>query len=234
MPCRNEEHILDEIFRSLPREIDEVIVVDNRSTDRSMAIAASHGAKVISELRTDHGVGYGYALQTGIAAAQSDIVFTMDADGTYPSERIGPLVTEMLSSGLDFVSCCRLPREEEDEKLWIRIFGVVVLNTMVRILYGFPMRDCLSGMMVMQTKKFTNRPFQEGGWNFSLELKLVALCDPSVRFAEIHIPYHDRVVNQSKQQIFVTGFKHLWYLFRFRFTRLKKVKQLAAVPVKNS
>jgi len=222
MPCRNEERAIVDILRTMPDVIDEVIVVDNNSTDSTAAVAASHGAKVLNEPRTDKGIGYGYALQSGIDAATSDVVFTMDADGTYPIHRIQSLITEMLAREKDFISCCRLPRQETEEKLWVRIAGVKILNGVLSLLYNYSVQDCLSGMMIMRRDKFAHCKFEEGGWNFSLELKLVALVDPDIRFAEIHIPYHDRILNQSKQQIFVTGFEHLLYLFRFRFTHPKR------------
>jgi len=86
------------------------------------------------------------------------------------------------------------------------------------LLYSQPMHDCLTGMVIFRRSQFQNRVFKEGGWDFCLELKLVAVVDPKIRFAEVHVPYHDRVLDQSKQRIFATGFGHLWYLFRFRMS----------------
>lgn len=224
IPCRNEESALHNILPTMPKEIDEIIVVDNNSTDRTAEVAESLGAKVLRERR----VGYGYALRTGIHAATSDIIVTIDGDGTYPIQCTHSLVTEMVAKKIDFVSCTRMPRQDTGERLWVRIFGVVVLNIFVRLLYNYPMRDCLSGMMLMYRDKFSDRAYEEGDWNLNVEIKLIALVDPKIRFAEIHIPYHDRVLEQSKQQIFITGFKHLWYLFRFRFTRVKRYRKLAS------
>jgi glycosyltransferase involved in cell wall biosynthesis len=220
IPCRNEESALNKILPTMPNEIDEIIVVDNNSTDRTADVAQSLGAKVLRE----HRVGYGYALRTGMQAATSDIIVTIDGDGTYPIHCTRLVVNEMVARKIDFVSCTRMPRQDTGERLWVRIFGVKVLNIFVNLLYNYPMRDCLSGMMVMYRDKFSDRSYEEGDWNLNVEIKLIALVDPKIRFTEIHIPYHDRVLEQSKQQIFITGFKHLWYLFRFRFTRAKRYK----------
>ncbi|HZV11974.1 MAG TPA: glycosyltransferase family 2 protein, partial [Candidatus Kapabacteria bacterium] len=146
IPCRNEESALNNILPTMPKEIDEVIVVDNNSTDRTVAVAESYGAKVLREPR----VGYGYALRTGIHAATNDIIVTMDGDGTYPIHCTRSLVNEMVSRNIDFISCTRMPRQDTGEKLWVRMFGVKVLNIFVRLLYNYPMRDCLSGMMIMR------------------------------------------------------------------------------------
>ena len=224
IPCRNEEETLGELLQSIPPEVDEVVIADNRSKDRTAAIATAHGAIVVNEPRVDAaGIGYGYALQSGIGRSTGDIIVTMDADGTYPVFRVPALVHELVERNLDFISCRRLPRLEPEDKLWIRIAGVVALNVATRVLYGYPMRDSLSGMNVFRRERFASIPFNEGGWNFCLELKLAALVNPAIRFAEVHIPYHDRVDNNlSKQQIFKTGFGHLWYLFRYRWTKVRR------------
>ena len=62
----------------------EVIVVDTNSTDDTVEIARRKGASVVPESRR----GYGRAYRTGFAAAQGEIIVTLDADLTYPAARI--------------------------------------------------------------------------------------------------------------------------------------------------
>jgi glycosyltransferase involved in cell wall biosynthesis len=88
MPCYNEEAGLREVIGRLPDCVDEIVVANNDSTDRTAEVAAELGAKVVLETRR----GYGAAYKTGLAAATGDIVATMDGDGTYPAEAIPELV----------------------------------------------------------------------------------------------------------------------------------------------
>src|SRR5262245_20962609 len=68
MPCLNEEQGLPQVARDLPAIVDQVIVVDNNSTDNTAAVARSFGWTVVPETRR----GYGRAYKTGLAAATGD------------------------------------------------------------------------------------------------------------------------------------------------------------------
>ena len=92
MPCLNEEQGLPEVARDLPAIVDQVIVVDNNSTDNTAAVARSYGWTVVSETRR----GYGRAYKTGLAAATGDVIVTMDGDGTYPRNFIPILLDVMV------------------------------------------------------------------------------------------------------------------------------------------
>ena len=64
--------------------VDEIVVVNNASTDRTEEVALALGAKVVRE----ENKGYGNAYKAGLAAAGGDIIVTMDGDGTYPPDAI--------------------------------------------------------------------------------------------------------------------------------------------------
>src|SRR6202020_2572521 len=65
IPCLNEEQGIEGVMKRMPSFVDEVIVVDNGSTDRTAEVAKGYGAKVIQE----DARGYGRAYKTGFAAA---------------------------------------------------------------------------------------------------------------------------------------------------------------------
>ena len=224
MPCRNEARAIETVFKNLPKEIDEVIVVNNNSTDKTTKIAKSFGARIIHEPRkTKSGIGYGYALQKGIGKAKGNIVVCMDGDGSYPAKEIPLLVMHLLKNKLDFISCNRLPFEDPKKMSIVRSFGVRILNGLILILYGYKIKDSLSGMWVFKRYFYDDLQLTEGGWNFSLEIKLKTIADPRFKFSEKQISYHDRVFNSSKQNIFRTGTEHLIYLFGLR-------KNLLGIP----
>ena len=84
IPCYNEEDGVREVIGRCPKELDEIVVVDNNCTDRTAEVARSLGAVVVSEKRP----GYGAAYKAGLRAATGDVIITLDGDGTYPPEAI--------------------------------------------------------------------------------------------------------------------------------------------------
>ena len=66
MPARNEALALPYVFGEIPSEIDQVLIIDNGSTDGTASIAAQYGARVVSESVA----GYGRACLAGIRALE--------------------------------------------------------------------------------------------------------------------------------------------------------------------
>jgi len=98
IPCLNEEAGIEKVLRSMPEYVDEIIVVDNGSTDRTAEVAASFGAKVIrEELR-----GYGRAYRRGFSCATSDLIITLDGDHSYPIDGISYLLEAFLHLHVGF------------------------------------------------------------------------------------------------------------------------------------
>src|SRR5262249_43818567 len=92
IPCLDEEAAIAQVVTAvLAQKVDEVIVVDGGSRDRTVEGAEAAGAHVIVELRR----GYGRALQAGIAAVRDDavIVVFLDGDGSDAAEFIPALVS---------------------------------------------------------------------------------------------------------------------------------------------
>jgi glycosyltransferase involved in cell wall biosynthesis len=218
VPCRNEEGIIGDFIRRVPDYVDEVLVIDNNSTDRSVFEAKKAGAKVYKESRTKAGIGYGYAHLKGIRKATGDIVIAMDGDDTYPLASIRPIIHMMRKHQWDFVSCARLPLGNPRAISWVRQMGITLLNWETRLLYGYPMRDILTGMWIARKDTLRHLKLSEGGWDFSPEIKLAALADRRVTFAEYHIRHFLRHTTASKQHIWKTGIGHLWYIAKRRFT----------------
>jgi glycosyltransferase involved in cell wall biosynthesis len=217
IPCKNEARALETVLANLPKEIDETIVVDNNSTDETKKVARHFGAKIFSEARNDRsGIGYGYAIRKGINEAHGDIIICMDGDGSYPINEIPAIVKQLLLEKLDLISCSRLPFKRPQKMSFVRALGVRILNISIRLLYGYKIKDSLTGMWVFRKSALENFVFSEGGWNFSLEIKLKTLTNKSLRFAERQISYQDRVLDLSKQNLVLTGLTHMFYLLKLR------------------
>lgn len=213
IPCKNEAHALKAVFKKLPKVVDEVIVVDNNSTDNTIKTAKSLGAKVFLEKRNINGIGYGYALQKGIKEASGDILVCMDGDGSYPINKVEKIANYLLKNNLDFISCNRLPFKDPKKMSSIRAFGVKILNLLSFVLFGYKIKDTLTGMWVFRKNTLKRIDLTEGNWNFSLEIKLKAIKSSKLTFKEYAIPYHDRIFDKSKQNLLKTGIMHTVYLF---------------------
>lgn len=224
IPCKNEAKALETVLSDLPKEIDEIIVVDNNSTDQTKKVARKFGAKILSDSRNDKsGIGYGYAIQKGFSHAHGDIIICMDGDGSYPVNEIPAIVKYLLQKKLDFISCNRLPFKHPQKMSSVRALGVKILNLTIRLMYGYKIKDSLTGMWVFRKSALENLSFTEGGWNFSLEIKLKTIMSKSLKFAEKQISYQDRVLDLSKQNIVRTGLKHMLYLLKLKFSSLTEL-----------
>lgn len=86
MPAYNEEKGISTVVRSFLSvpEVDEVIVANNKSTDRTAELAAEAGARVVQEERR----GYGFASQTALRSATSDYVVVVESDVTFRAEDV--------------------------------------------------------------------------------------------------------------------------------------------------
>ena len=212
MPCWNEEHGLPEVFRDLDLTIvDEVIAVDNNSTDRTAQVAQQFGAQVICETKQ----GYGAAYKTGLRNATGDIIVTMDADGTYPRNFIPILLDVMIDEGFDFITCDRTGHKDKPSN-WLRVFGNDVLNFFIWILFWFRVRDSQSGMWVLRRWVLTHLSLTSDGMAFSEEIKLEAMSKKKIiRAKELPIYYKERH-GVSKLRIWRDGFYNLFFLFRKR------------------
>lgn len=217
LPCRNEAASLKRVKQIIPSIVDEVIVVSNRSTDDSLAVAHAQGFIAIEDNRADAGIGYGYAHMTAIQAATGDIIIGADCDGTYPLEQIPMIVNRLLSEEIDFISCNRYPVQDSVAIPLSLRFGVNLLNTEVRLLYGTPIQDILSGMWVFRAGVRDALALTKGDWNLSPQIKLNAATHPGIRFAEQHIPQHARE-GKTHQSYFKTGFSHALWIFRNRLS----------------
>lgn len=223
LPCRNEGGHLKEVIKRIPSYIDEVIIVSNRSTDNTVNIGKQLAKKdtrlkILQDDRVVGGIGYGFAHMTGIAAATGDIITGADGDATYPIEELDTIVAHLLKEKLDFISCNRYPLKE-NVKIPLKLrFGVGVLNLEIRVLYGIPIKDALSGMWVFRSSIRDKLKLTKGDWNLSPQIKINAAKNKEIAFSEYSIAQHQRL-GDTKQDYFKTGLSHATWILANRFTR---------------
>src|SRR5258708_4672337 len=198
----------------MPEFVDQVIVVDNGSTDRTSAVAKSLGAEVIREdVR-----GYGRAYKRGFASATGDIIITLDGDHSYPPDAISYLIEAFLHLEADFLNASRFPVRDRQAMSFKHKFGNLMLSLATSLLYFRWVRDSQSGMWVFRRSILADMTLESDSMAFSEEIKIEALKGPDVRFREISIQYSSRL-GEIKLNPWRDGFYNLWFLVRKRFTR---------------
>ena len=214
IPTRNEAgsigRVIDEVHASLGGLAYEILVVDTESTDGTVDIARSKGARAVPEPRR----GYGRAYKTGFAEARGRYVATLDADFTYPANRIPGFIT-LLEGGADFVCGDRLSTLKPGAMTGMHRIGNAILNLTFRLLFRYPIKDSQSGMWVFRRSILDRVVLLNDGMPFSEELKAEAIR-AGFRFIEAPIDYRPRV-GEKKIRSFSDAWANLKYLFRKRF-----------------
>jgi len=215
LPCRNEGNHLEEVIRHIPSYVDEIIVISNRSTDDTVAVARSLGVQVHEDNRALGGIGYGFAHMTGIKHATGDIIVGVDGDGTYPVEKLDKVIDHMRTNLLDFIACNRYPLQDGTQIPFKLRLGVGTLNLEARLLYGVKINDILSGMWVFRKDIREQLQLTMGDWNLSPQIKLNAACNLDIAYGEFSITQHDRL-GATHQHYIKTGLSHLLWIFKNR------------------
>jgi dolichol-phosphate hexosyltransferase len=214
IPCLNEERGIEKILRAMPEFVDEIIVVDNNSTDRTAEVAQALGAKLIrEEVR-----GYGRSYKRGFADATGDLIVTLDGDHSYPVDALSYLVEAFLHLDVDFLNASRFPVRDARAMSVKHKFGNLVLSVAMSVLYLRWVRDSQSGMWVFRRSILENMRLEADGMAFSEEIKIEALKNSRIRFGEISILYSSRL-GEKKLNPWRDGFFNLFFLVKKRFGR---------------
>ncbi len=214
IPCLNEEEGIRRVLERIPGFVDEVIVVDNDSTDSTARIAQEMGARVIREAVR----GYGRAYKTGLVHAQGDIIITLDGDHSYPVDSLSYLIEALLNSNVGFVSASRFPVQNPEAMSLTSFVGNIALSLMMSALFFRWVRDSQSGMWIFYKDSLAKMCLESDGMAFSEEIKIEALTHPEIGFKEIPINFSNRR-GEKKLQPWKDGWNNLLFLVKKRLFR---------------
>jgi glycosyltransferase involved in cell wall biosynthesis len=228
IPCYNEEEGIRTVIEQMPPIVDEILVVDNASTDRTAEVARELGARVVFEGRK----GYGRAYRTGFEKARGDIIVTMDGDGTYPPSSIELLVTVLLAEKVDFMSARRWRSQSDNSKSPLRLLGNAVLTGATMLLFRKFLVDSQSGMWVFRREILEKMRPESDTMALSQEIKILAFTHKGLRCLEMPIYYGERI-GESKLNLWRDGFGNLFQLFKLRMTlgRRRRAARVMPLPV---
>jgi glycosyltransferase involved in cell wall biosynthesis len=192
IPAYNEEHAIVGVVQHIGKVLTdagvdhEVIVVDDGSTDRTAQMAELTAATVV---RHNINRGYGASLKTGTRAARFDFICIMDADGTYPADRLPELIREAQKQdmvvGARAAGSASIPMIRKPAKWFLNRLANFMTNTKIP--------DLNSGMRVIRRNLiFEYIDILPDRFSFTTTITLAGLCD-GYRIKFIPIDYLRRV-----------------------------------------
>lgn len=225
MPCLNEEAAIGACIQKIRRTFDEagldgeIVVCDNGSSDRSVAIAEATGARVVHQPER----GYGNAYLKGFDSARGRYLVMGDADDTYDFTMIPQFLKALREDGNAFVTGSRyLGGGDRHITALHRWFGNPALTRILNTLFGTRYTDVYCGFRAFSRETYERIRPVSPGMEFNLELAINAGL-AGLKTAEIPIVLAPRK-GESKLRTFRDGWRSL------RMMLLYSPNQLFLVP----
>jgi glycosyltransferase involved in cell wall biosynthesis len=197
IPALNEADVIAEVIRSVPRTVvNQIIVVDNGSTDSTAQAAKNAGAIVVSQpIR-----GYGRACRAGMNAALkagADIVVFIDGDGSDCPEFMNELVQPIQENRFDFVIGSRTRGRREPGSLSTQqIVAACLAGWLLRFRYGVNFTD-MSPFRAIRSELLHSLPMREETYGWNLEMQML-VAQKRTRILEIPVNHRRRRGGASK------------------------------------
>src|SRR5882762_2955139 len=199
----NEEEAIANVVTSVPRDIaNEIIIVDNGSTDRTAEVAAAAGARVVTESQR----GYGRAFRAGLRSISSDceIVVFLDGDGSDYPEMMNRLVEPIIEGTHDFVISSRTRGWRERGSMnWHHVFAGYMVGFFLRLLYDVRSTD-MGPFRAIRRDALERLNMREETYGWPLEMQMRA-ARAGLRTLEVPVDYRRRAGGQSKIAGTVSG-----------------------------
>lgn len=225
IPTLNEADNLPHVFASLPDWLDEVVIVDGRSTDDTVGVALSLNPDVRIVMQT--GYGKGDALLAGFAASTGDIIVAMDADGSTDGTEIVRFVAALLA-GADFVKGSRFACGGGSADLTrTRRLGNRFLGVLVNRLFRTHFTDLCYGYNAFWATHLKTLALDCAGFEVETLMNIRA-ATAGLRIQEVPSVEHKRVHGVSNLRIVMDGRRIAKVIIR-EWLRSRTQQRLAAM-----
>lgn len=233
IPAFNEARSIGLVIGDIPHDlVDEVIVVNNASTDETEANARAAGATVVRETQQ----GYGFACLRGMAHARQnppDVVVFLDGDYSDHPEELRHLVQPILEGEADFVVGSRMLGEREPGAMLPQaLFGNALACTLMRWVWGARFTDLGPFRAIrwadLERLGMTDQTY---GWTIEMQIKAV---HAGLRTREVAVSYRKRVgvskITGTVKGTVKASYKILWTIAKYAWlTKVRKGAQAYAV-----
>ena len=223
IPAYNEEGSIGKVIREIPNIVDEIIVVNNGSTDETVSVAKKAGATVLNESQK----GYGYACLKGINYLENqdikpEIVVFLDGDfSDYPEELIN-LVAPIIENDIDFVIGARVKHLREANSMTPQqIFGNWLATTLMKLMFNATFTD-LGPFRAIKYQKLIELEMIDKTYGWTVEMQLKSI-KRNLSYIEVPVKYKQRIgtskVSGTIKGTIFAGFKILGWIFKYSFKK---------------
>ena len=221
IPALDEEESIGQVLNDIPGEIvEEVIVVDNGSSDDTVTVSKNLGANVILEPLK----GYGAACLKGISILKqdTDIVVFLDADySDYPQD-LHTVVKPIINDNADMVIGSRMSGEREKGALLPQaIFGNKLATFLIRLFWGFKYTD-LGPFRAIKYRDLLALNMTDKNFGWTVEMQIKAL-KKRLRIVEVPVRYRKRIGKSKITGTFSgtvrAGVKIIYTIFKYGFLK---------------
>jgi len=207
LPAYNEEagltHVIDGFHKSLPNA--RIIVCDNNSTDKTSEVAKAAGAEVWHQALP----GKGNAMRRLFREIGADVYIMCDADGSYDASAAPSLVKKLQDEKLDMIVAARASGDEKYRPG--HAFGNRVFTWVMGAAFGRHFTDIFSGYRVFSRRFVRSFPMMSD--KFEIEAEMTIHClELRLPFAEVQVPFFERVGGESKLSTFGDGARIAWLM----------------------
>lgn len=220
-PAYNEQENINEAVGDFLGTgiVDELIVVDNNSRDKTAKLARSAGAKVVTEKNQ----GYGFALQRGLKETNGDLCILAEPDGTFRGMDIIKLL--LYSDKFDLVLGTRTKKELINKGANMGIilrFGNILIAKFMQFLFDMPsLSDCGCTLRVVNRKllRKIGSKLTVGGSYFLPEMVILSKLS-GAKIIEIPVNYQKRKgeskITGSFKRALIVGFRMVLLIIAYK------------------
>jgi len=228
IPAYNEENTIVEVLEALVQEVsqaDEIIVVDDGSTDRTGSAAEAFADRnhCVKVFHLPHNQGKTAALRTGFAASSGDIVIVQDADLEYDPVDIAGLIDPIVRGKADVVFGSRFLTRRAARVLYFRHFMAnQFLTFLSNVFTDLNLSDVETGYKAFRGEIIRNMLIEASGFGFEIEVT-AKVAKLKCRVYEVPISYYGRTYEEGKKIGYKDGLAAIFYIFKYNlFTSLRR------------
>lgn len=223
IPAFNEEDSIALVINDIPKIVDEIIVVDNNSTDRTYEVAKKSGATVLKQPK----MGYGNACLKGMEyianqTVKPEIIVFLDGDYSDYPEELTNIVKPIIEDNIDFVIGARVKELREDGAMMPQqLFGNWLATNLMKLFFGARFTD-LGPFRAIKYQKLLDLKMQDPtyGWTVEMQLKSERQC---LSYIEVPVHYKKRIgvskVSGTIKGTIFAGAKILGWIFKYSFKK---------------
>jgi glycosyltransferase involved in cell wall biosynthesis len=218
IPSFNEERGLEIVLGRTHNVLDklgvrnEVIVINDGSTDRTSEVALKNKAILLENPRN---MGKGASLRRGLECARGEFIILMDADGENKPEDIPVLLEPFLNDGkVSMVIGSRFRVEVEREFSRVHMFGNKIFNLVIFLLTGRYVTDSQSGFRAYRCAALKDVSIDSFGFDVETEM-LIKMLRKGLEFKEVPVTFDPRIEGSSRLRTFKDGFNILKAILKY-------------------